>query len=631
MDEQNKGYYGVDYRTVLGLNRSVSGGSEAARRPGDPSWDIWVGPLPFLLGNNAEAPYLRESAPVRRDRFDQARDPGDNSLDSSLWIRSWTSWHLGAGQEWAEPLELDPDIARFRYWKSAGIDPFSIGQVTLLHSVTQRRTGVRSLTAHPKHGVLASSEAGVRKITATTDTQLSSQVGTSITVSADRWYMITDTGVVRYGSLAGGGEGQIATITGATSLQVAKDRLWVGAGKDLYEITAASAGSQTPFHTFTSGTIIDIDTGAGGLYVMVDDGMTYIYVISANADGTLSPPVEVAVLPRGETGTMLYGYLSRYMVVGTNLGVRVADCSTPESLTVGPIAIEIEGGCKDAAANSNFMWVTGGTEKIDVVGDGSDMRPGLYRMDLSRQTQSVAVYGDNAAGAYPYSTDLYSTGVESRADALTVLDGVVYFSCDGVLYMRNDEYVTQGWIDLGKVNFSTAEEKAWQSVVAKVSGIGAASVFANTGAGYAPVTQSALKAPFSGDARIDTFIHPSSGWISLRAVLYGDGVTTPVGESLGVRAIPVAKRTRYVRIPLQAYDHEVDRHNSPVGYDGFAYDRLKDLEDLEESGAIIRVQDNRTGETLFCQIDKVNFANVVSPDRSRSNWGGLISLTLLSV
>lgn len=630
----NKGYWGVNYRTVSGLHRNT-GSTASARTPGDPAWDVWVGPLPFLLASSPEREYVRETAPVRRERFDSARDPGENSLDSSLWLRSWTSWHLGAGQEQAEPLETDPEIARFRFDRSAGIDVFTAGSASLLHSCASRRSDVRRLTAHPTLGVVASTDTGgVRLITATADTQLAADAVNSITVGLGNWYGITAAGTVVYGPLTGGASSAVASITGATTLQVAKDRLWVGAGASLYEVTDVGAAEQTPFHSFTDGEIIDIDTGAGGLYVMVDQGLTYVYVIVANTDGSLSPPEEVAVLPRGESGTMMYGYLSRYMAIGTTRGVRLADCSTSESLTVGPLVIEIEGGCVDATADENFLWVTGGTERVDVVGDGSDMRAGLYRLDLSRQTASVAVYGDNAAGRYSYATDLYApSGAASRASSVTTFGGLVYWADSSQNLWMEDEssFVTSGYIESGWVNFATAEVKAWQSVFAEAGGVGFIGVLADSGAGWSQVVQVALATPVRGDANIDSQIHPPSTSLRLRVLLLGDGANTPTLESASLRALAAPKRNRYIRIPLMAFDHEVDRNNSPVGYEGFSYDRVRDLEVLEEVGGLVQVLDTRSNETLTCQIERVTFESRVPPDRGKANYGGIVTLTLLAV
>ena len=139
----HKGWFGVQYRSKIGLHRpgptTLTGGS-----PFDPSWDVYIGPLPFLLANREEEPYIRESTPAKRDRFDSARDAGENSLDSRLWIRSWTSWHLGAGQAQAEPLEQSPEVARFRFSRSAGMDVWTAGHMSLLRQPVERvSTGVR--------------------------------------------------------------------------------------------------------------------------------------------------------------------------------------------------------------------------------------------------------------------------------------------------------------------------------------------------------------------------------------------------------------------------------------------------------------------------------------------------------
>lgn len=111
-DPLHKGFYGVNYRTLIGLHRtSASSDNVYTASAADPLWDIYIGPLPFLLANNDERPCARETVPIRRERTDQAREPGENSLDSNIWLRSQTSWHLGAGQQYAEPLEEDPDIS----------------------------------------------------------------------------------------------------------------------------------------------------------------------------------------------------------------------------------------------------------------------------------------------------------------------------------------------------------------------------------------------------------------------------------------------------------------------------------------------------------------------------------------
>src|SRR5690242_2776901 len=65
-------------------------------------WDITVDGIGFILGIDDQHPYVRESAPVQKQQTDTSTEPGEQTLDG-LWIRSQTSWHLGAGARFYEP------------------------------------------------------------------------------------------------------------------------------------------------------------------------------------------------------------------------------------------------------------------------------------------------------------------------------------------------------------------------------------------------------------------------------------------------------------------------------------------------------------------------------------------------
>lgn len=632
-----KGYYGVDYRTLLGLQRAAPG-ANSEFKVGDPAWDIYIGSIPFLLAMSEERPYIRETAPLQKDRRDNARDPGEQSLSPNTWLRSWTSWHLGAGQANAEPLETDPDIARFRFSRSAGLNPWTTGQMSLLKQTTDVRDPATRCVGVDGVGVVTATPLGVWVITVATNRQVSSSVVNSITGAAKNWAGIEPAGTVVFGDYTAGSTAGTAVtgITGATALNYAKDRWWVGEGRTLWEIPDL-AGAPVKAHEFNEqSTIIDIDTGPGGIYVMVDDGQTRIYVITSSTDGTLDAPREMAVLPRGESGNFLYGYLGRYLIVGTSDGVRVADAGSADSLPLGPLVIEMVGGCRDATASGNFVWVTAGDESIDSDGEGT-MLAGLYRMDLSRIVQQGQAYGDSAASRYAYATDVYSDmGVSALS--VTHYEGRVWFVVgdvgdpEGVLVRETSEVVPMGWFETGRVTYSTAEQKAWQSVLAESSGNGAMGFFGDSGSGFSPVVQSTIPTPFNGDAEVDTFVHPASGYLNMRVEIYStDDPEGPVLESLGLRAYPNPRRSRFVRIPLMSFDQEVDRNGSPVGYTGFSSDRLFDLENLEASGGLVNISDTRTGENVKCQIEKVTFEASTPPAKGIVNYGGFVTVTALIV
>jgi hypothetical protein len=96
------------------------------------NWDCSVGGFNFLYANSDQDPIIRETGKFRRERIDTERNPGEQSLDSGLWIRSQASWHYGAGLSSAEPLEVAANEASFRFYKSGGIDPWTPGEVKLL-------------------------------------------------------------------------------------------------------------------------------------------------------------------------------------------------------------------------------------------------------------------------------------------------------------------------------------------------------------------------------------------------------------------------------------------------------------------------------------------------------------------
>lgn len=640
-DSLHKGYYGTSYRSKIGLHRtSLSADGSYTPSPADPLWDIYIGPLPFLIANNDDRPYLRETVPVRRDRTDQAREPGENSLDSNIWLRSQTSWHLGAGQAYAEPLEEDAEIARFRFYQSGGVDPWTPGSLSLLPEVAQRDTGARQCIGVPSRGVVVSTNsAGVRLYgTAGLSTALSSKTVTKLTASNNYWYGLSTAGL-EYGLLSTGGEGGIAAAN-ATALHWGKDRLWMAVGAATYEFTTVNPSTlPTAHYTFKSGSVVDIDSGAGGVYWLVNDAFTSVYVSTVKDDGTLNVPREVAKLPRGETGNFLYCYLDRYLVIGTSAGVRVADCSSATDLPIGPVIVELEGGCLDAAGNGDYIWFTGGTTGVTPTAGGT-ASPGLYRMDLSRQVSSTSAYGDTAAARFAYASDMYTTAVAGQAYSVTSYGGDIFFtagptSVTANLFQQQDTLVDSGWLESGQISFSTAERKTWLSFSVDVSGPGYFQLDASTGVTFSGVTQTQIESPFTNDLDVDVVVHGTSGWLAHRITLTGSGTGQPAESptllSLGLRATPAPKRTRYVRLPLKCYDSQIDRNNNPVGYKGFGYDRLKDLEDLEQVGGLITVVDQRTGETLRCQVDKVSYEGTTPPSRDNSNFSGVVTVTLLTV
>ncbi len=144
----------------------------------DIAYDVAVGGMPFIYAINDSRPYIRQTAPFRKEQFDNGSEPGEQSL-TGWWIRSQSSFHSGTGIKFYDPSA--GEIVAHRFADSKGIDVWTKGQVTLLkdvvdtHETTGAVTGtdhqhpnqhVRSIQWSGTEGVLLHDEYDVDKISA---------------------------------------------------------------------------------------------------------------------------------------------------------------------------------------------------------------------------------------------------------------------------------------------------------------------------------------------------------------------------------------------------------------------------------------------------------------------------------
>ncbi len=96
------------------------------------AYDVAIGGLPFFYGINNDRPYERQTAPYKKQQFDNSKEPGEQTLEG-WWIRSQSSFHRGAGITFFDPSageEVD-----YRFSSSQGVNVWDKGQVTLLKKV----------------------------------------------------------------------------------------------------------------------------------------------------------------------------------------------------------------------------------------------------------------------------------------------------------------------------------------------------------------------------------------------------------------------------------------------------------------------------------------------------------------
>ncbi len=107
-----------------------------------------------------------------------------------------------------------------------------------------------------------------------------------------------------------------------------------------------------------------------------------------------------------------------------------------------------------------------------------------------------------------------------------------------------------------------------------------------------------------------------------------DATKGPLFTGYQLKSLPAVPRQRIIQYPLFCYDHESDNLGVEVGYEGSAYDRLSQLEAIENVGDTIRVEDFRTGESYIGLIEELDFINRTPSDRRFSGYGGLLIATI---
>jgi hypothetical protein len=342
----------------------------------------------------------------------------------------------------------------------------------------------------------------------------------------------------------------------------------------------------------------------------------------------LDQPVVVAELPRGETVLSTYSYIGSFLIVGTSKGVRIAAIQSDGSLSMGPLIVEIAGGSTDAVAVDRYVYVTGAA---DADAGNRVKRAGLYRIDLGQPLDSGQL-------RYAYASDLVApAGTAGSATQVTLAGGRVWFAVDGAgLFREKSTFVSEGWLESGRIRLGTLEPKAWRDVrlIVKPASTGSAEAYASTRDTTAPSGWSRVIG-VDGTA-YDLYgslaaVSPSPEaelFVAVRLVAPSGQATSPSVVGYQVRAVPAPKRSRLVQAVVMLFDFETDRKGLRHGQVGGAYLRLKALEDLESSAGVVLWRDFTTGEVAEAYIERVSLQRTTPPTRANGNAGGVGQVVL---
>ena len=360
--------------------------------------------------------------------------------------------------------------------------------------------------------------------------------------------------------------------------------------------------------------------GHSGIYSTIQK-----YTLStAGIMPTLTSAVVAAEFPAGEIVEKLYYYLG-YMMIGTNKGVRVATVSDQDgSINYGPLILETSQPVYDFAGRDRFVWAATGVGELD---------GGLTRIDLGLEISPLRFA--YASDVYVSQTaEHYTTACAFIGTTNRIAFATAYEVTDGAIYLESADLYPSGYLTTGYIRYNTLEPKNFKRLVARgefTYGSMTLETVTADGTEYDIISYDSSVPPVEV-----TTSNPQEAqeYLAYKFIMYRDGTDAtkgPIMKGYQAKATIATPRQRVMRFPVYCYDVETDRYNVQVGYEGRAFDRIGQLESVEENGDVVTWQDLTTGESRQAVIEQISFTRLTPPDRGFTGYGGVIDITIRTV
>jgi hypothetical protein len=414
-------------------------------------------------------------------------------------------------------------------------------------------------------------------------------------------------------------------------MEYTKERIVMCANDKVYEFSssatslpAAVYSHNDPDHIFTS-----ITSSGAAIYIAGYSGIQsniYKFTLStAGAMPTLTSAITAAELPVGEIVFKISYYLGN-MAIGTSEGMRMADASQLDgSITYGALIFESTQPVYDFAFRDRYIWAASGV----------DGQVGLTRVDMGQPLGNLQ---------FPYAWDLYDP-----ADTLAHYTTACAFlgdtnrlafcnagnGSDGTIYIQSaSTLLAEGFLRTGYVRYNTLELKIFKLLQARIDttngGLNIDSIdYADNFYRIGTFAQQSVVPEININ-----YPQASQEYLGFQFTLTRsntDITKGPLFTGYQIKALPAIPRQRLIQYPLSCFDHESDHFGVEVGYEGSAYFRMSQLENIENVGDTIRVEDFRTGESYIGLIEEMDFRNATPSDKRFTGYGGLLLVTIRTV
>ena len=412
-------------------------------------------------------------------------------------------------------------------------------------------------------------------------------------------------------------------------LEFTKERIVAVINGGVYEIatTATTLPTAVYTHPVNDFTYTSITSSGAAIYVTGYSGsqsnIQKFTLTTAGAMPTLTSAITAAEMPSGERIFKIYYYLG-YMLIGTSKGLRVAAVSDDGSIAYGPLVFETDQPIYDFAARDRYVWCA-----TSVGGE-----PGTTRVDLGTQIAPLI---------FPYAWDTYYAGVTGRqTTACAFVNGTDrlafttnHTTTNGSVYIESaSRLVSSGYLRTGFVRYNTLEGKIFKLLTPRID-------TTNGGLDISSIAYDDTAYPigtFAQESNVSEIGIPypqgAQEYLGFKFTLTRsttDSTKGPLFTGYQLKSLPAVPRQRLIQYPLFCFDREADKFGVQVGFEGSAWDRMQQLEAVENAGDTIRVEDFRTGESYIGLIEEMDFINRTPQDKRFSGFGGNLVVTIRSV
>jgi hypothetical protein len=428
---------------------------------------------------------------------------------------------------------------------------------------------------------------------------------------------------------------QMFQVTGLIATNVVmeftKERIVACINNKVYEIATNATALPTAVYTHPVDDFVytSITSSGAAIYCTGFSGtQSNIQKFTLASNGTmptLTSAITAAEMPSGERIYKIAYYLG-YMLIGTTKGIRAAAVSDDGSLAYGPLIWENSQPVYDFAFRDKFAWAATGVED----------EPGTIRLDLSTQISPLvfpyAYDTYNASGDTTHETTAcaFINGTDRLAfttNATTAANGSVYIEAASRL-------VSSGTLRTGFVRYNTLEGKLFKLLTPRVDTDNGGLVIKSIG--YDDTEYPVATISEDGTVEEVGIPYPTGAqeYLGFSFTLTRSSVDNtkgPLFTGYQLKSLPAVPRQRLIQYPLFCYDHESDKFGVEVGYEGSAWDRMQQLEAVENAGDTIRIEDFRTGESFIGLIEEMDFINRTPQDKRFTGFGGTLVVTIRSV